>query len=115
LYYERERPAGADAGTEPLPLEWLKRSAAAVASVTPAFNAQRMVRDYVTRYYLPASRRGERVSRDRAALAKELADWRERLAAAWSEVSFKEVTVDGDALESGETVEVDALLVAPGF
>jgi len=115
LYYDRERPRGADAGTEPLPLEWVRRSVAAVASVTPVFNAQRMVKDYVTRYYLPASERGASFTARDASLAKELAAWRERVAARWADVRLKDVTVDGESLESGEELEVSATLVAPGF
>ena len=115
LYYDRERPAGSDAGTEPLPLEWLRRSVAAVATVTPAFNAQRMVKDYVERYYLPASARGARLAEDDAAVAKDLAEWRERLASDWSAVRVKAVDVTEDTLESGESIGVAAELVAPGF
>jgi len=115
LYYQRERALGADAGTAPLPLEWLKRSAAAVASVTPEFNAQRMVKQYVTHYYLPASRREADLSRNDAALAKSLAQWRERVADDWSAVRLREVKVEGDTFESGEAVGVSAVLIAPGF
>ena len=115
LFYDRDRPPGADAGAEPLPLEWLRRSVAAVASVTPAFNAQRMVKDYVTRYYLPASVRGEQMNADGGALAEELAAWRERVAELWPGVRLKDATLSEQALESGEEVEATVALVAPGF
>jgi glycogen phosphorylase len=46
-YYERDEHG--------VPVAWMRRSAAAIATVTPRFNAQRMVRDYVERYYQPAA------------------------------------------------------------
>ncbi|MEX2502119.1 MAG: alpha-glucan family phosphorylase, partial [Trueperaceae bacterium] len=49
LYYRRDATG--------VPVDWMHRSATAIATVTPRFNAQRMVRDYVASAYLPAARR----------------------------------------------------------
>jgi glycogen phosphorylase len=45
LYYDRDASG--------VPEGWMRRSARAIATVTPRFNAQRMVKDYVRQYYAP--------------------------------------------------------------
>ena len=114
LYYQREPLPGGNEKDEPLPLGWLRRSAAAVAVVTPEFSAQRMVKEYVERFYLPASRRGAAMADADFALARSLAAWRERVAGAWPGVELRDVEVAHDAV-SGETIEVSATLLAADF
>jgi starch phosphorylase len=44
-------------GREPLPTRWIARVKDAIATVTPRFSSDRMVRDYVERAYMPLTRR----------------------------------------------------------
>jgi len=105
LYYQRD-----EAG---LPVEWLRRSAAAIASVAPRFNAGRMVREYVTRFYLPASARGQRLLRGDA--ARRLAAWRERVRRTWRDVVVEARLESPDVARAGEPVVVTAVVTAPGW
>lgn len=114
LYYRREPLPGAPTG-EGLPRAWLKRTANAVATVTPVFNARRMVKEYVERYYLPASRRAAGVAAEDYAAARDLARWRERVAAQWPEVTLSDVRVEQRALQSDEPVLVEATVDTAGF
>jgi starch phosphorylase len=54
LYYERDE--------ENLPREWIRRSKEAIRTLAPRFSAQRMVIEYITRLYVPASEGGARWS-----------------------------------------------------
>jgi starch phosphorylase len=103
LYYQRD-----SAG---LPVEWLKRSAAAIASVTPRFNAGRMVKEYVTRFYLPASERDGRLRHGDAAAS--LAAWRARVASTWGGVAVEARLEGGDVSTAGRPVVVTATVQAP--
>ncbi len=105
LYYRRD--------TQGVPVEWLKRSARAVASVTPRFNAGRMVRDYAERFYLPASRREQELKAGDA--AARLAEWKARVRATWPAVSVTAEVVSGTTEDVGETVEMEAVVQAPGW
>jgi len=103
-YYDRD-----DAG---VPRAWMARAADAMASVTPAFNAGRMVRDYVEAAYRPASERDARMAADDHRRARELAAWRERVEAGWSDV-FLAADAPHDAVRRiGDEVEVEAVLHA---
>jgi len=102
LYYHRDE---AD-----VPTEWMKRSAHAIATVTPEFNAQRMVRDYVRKAYAPASLRGARMMKNGHQPAARLAAWRKHVREGWSEVFFSAQPADGGIRRIGETIELDAVL-----
>jgi len=49
-------PAFYERTDDGLPSAWTGRMKSAIASVTPAFNSDRMVRDYAEEYYLPLAR-----------------------------------------------------------
>lgn len=107
LYYQRD-----DDG---VPRGWMERAARAIASVTPRFNAERMVKDYVRLYYAPASRRGAAFARDGHALAVELAGWRQEVRQGWPSVRLEGLVSAGDARGAnpwhmGEEIELQALL-----
>jgi len=69
--------------------DWVKMSKESMKSIIPRFNAQRMLRDYVTRLYLPAQRQRRRLVADDSRLARSLADWKRRVREAWSGVSME--------------------------
>jgi starch phosphorylase len=52
LYYERD--------DHNLPREWIRRSKEAIRALAPRFSSQRMVIEYITRLYVPASEGGAR-------------------------------------------------------
>lgn len=102
LYYQRDGRG--------VPVEWVKRSMNAVASVTPEFNAARMLREYVTHYYAPASERGRLMAKSDHASARELAAWLKHVREAWPSVTLSATAPAERVRRSGETLEVKALL-----
>jgi glycogen phosphorylase len=107
LYYDR------DVGG--VPRGWMVRAARAIATVTPRFNAQRMVKDYVRDYYAPASRRGRTLAADGAALAADLAAWRKKVAEHWSTVHFQGRPAAGGVRRIGDHLEVEAVFNPRGL
>ncbi|MDK8464451.1 alpha-glucan family phosphorylase [Marinobacter sp. SS13-12] len=83
LYYERASQ-GYSKG-------WVKRSKASMKTITPRFNSQRMVMDYVNNYYQTASRQGARLMADGGEMAAGLADWKARVREAWPGVEINVV------------------------
>jgi starch phosphorylase len=63
LYYERDE--------QNLPREWIRRSKEAIRTLAPRFSAQRMVIEYITRLYVPASEGGARWSAAPVAVGRE--------------------------------------------
>src|SRR5262249_25090816 len=89
LYYDR--------GTMGFSPEWVKLAKRSVMTLLPRFNSQRMVSEYLQRFYAPASRRGHAIAEDQFAKARELAAWKKKVRAAWPGVSLKPGSVPGFA------------------
>lgn len=77
-----------DGATQGYSRGWVERSKASMTSITPRFNAQRMVMDYVNHYYQPATEQGLRMLADSGAVATELAHWKARVRRAWPGVAL---------------------------
>jgi starch phosphorylase len=77
-----------------IPHAWLARIRASMARLTPRFSANRMIREYAERFYLPAAEAFRRRSSDGARLAGELDRWQSALEAHWREVRFIDVAVE---------------------
>jgi starch phosphorylase len=71
-----------------LPLEWIKKAKASMATVMPPFNTETMVKNYVKKLYVPALRRGEFFNDARFANAAEVAKIKEHLRENWPLVHF---------------------------
>jgi glycogen phosphorylase len=102
LYYDRDERG--------VPQGWLTRAADAIATVSPAFNASRMVKDYVREYYAPASERGLVMAQRDHRAAAELAEWRRRVRAAWDGVRLHAQEAEDSTYRAGETLEIGAVL-----
>lgn len=102
MYYQRNE--------SDVPLEWAARAADAVATISPVFSASRMVKEYVTRYYAPASRRGQIMSENNYAKARELAAWNKHVLDTWPSVFFSAQPVEERVRRIGDEVEVTAVL-----
>lgn len=69
--------------------DWVQMSKASMKSTIPRFNAQRMLRDYVTRLYHPAQKQRRKLEANGADLSRQLAHWKQRVRQAWPDVSMQ--------------------------
>ena len=99
LYYERNSQ-GFSAG-------WVKMSKASMKSAIPNFNAQRMVRDYIKRFYAPASRQNSKLCADDYKGAKELAAWKARVNQAWPNVTLRRTDSHSTELMAGDSLGIE--------
>jgi len=75
-----------DRDTDGIPRRWIARVRESMARLTPEFSTNRMMDDYLTRYYLPgAASYKERTAGDGARL---LLAWQESLDAYWGDLAF---------------------------
>ena len=96
-------------GPDGIPMGWVEKMRSGLRHLAPIFNAHRMVQEYVSRYYLPCSKRFNTLCSDEFAGAKDLAAWRQKLMTNWQEVSVEEVTYsDGLEMPVGQQVDVMA-------
>ena len=86
---------------EGLPRRWLARVRASMARLTPRFSSNRMVLEYIDRFYIGAGEAYRRRIGGGGVIAKSLAAWERALLAHFASVRVvaKEAVIRGDAIE----------------
>jgi starch phosphorylase len=79
-----------------IPLAWVVRIRESMGRLTPRFSANRTVREYTEKYYIPASAAYRERATDGGAMAVRLLDWRRALEEDWPNLRFGEVKVLSD-------------------
>jgi starch phosphorylase len=101
MFYER--------GRDGLPRRWIAYMKASIQALCPIFNANRMVTEYVERFYLPAAEHVWELSLNNMARAREFAAWVEKVRAQWPQLRIEEVHAEAPAdLRSGSSVQLVA-------
>lgn len=98
LLEDRVAPRFYDRGTGGLPGRWIEMVRRTLGSLGPKVLAGRMVREYVERLYGPAAE-AQRALFPEA--ARELADWKARVRAAWPAVAVDHVETVADSPLNG--------------
>lgn len=99
LYYDRNNQGYSEG--------WVKKSKASMKSCIPNYNSQRMVRDYITNFYAPASRQNRKLCADDYKGARELAAWKAKINSAWQGVSMRRVDNSRSWLMSGDSLKIE--------
>jgi starch phosphorylase len=103
LFYRRDE--------EGLPRQWIAKMKDTIRLNCPQFNTARMVGEYATRGYFPASDRYTNLTRDQYAPAKELADWKARVFEHWYEMKIVDVDVSEPTdIQVNQPIQVKARL-----
>lgn len=93
-----------------IPSRWLRVMRNSIATVAPSFSLDRMLKDYLARYYLPASALGAQVSADGYAGARALAAWEARIRAGWPQLGITASGPTRGEMKVGEPLTVKAVL-----
>jgi starch phosphorylase len=106
-----------DRGKDGVPTRWVESIRHTLATLSPALNADRMVKEYVNRLYVPATLAGREISASGYTPARELAAWKARVTAAWPKVQVLHVESGGvDAVpQIGDSLHVRALVALDGL
>lgn len=108
LYYAKNSK-----GYSPEWVQYIKRS---IAKIAPHFTMTRMINDYIDRFYLKEADRTKRLSADNYAKAKEIAAWKEKVAAAWDGIKVFDIeTSDVSNSTTGTDYTVRAIVDTNGL
>ena len=88
---------------ECIPKAWLSRIRESMAQLTPRFSADRAVREYTEKYYLPAGQKYLNRTANKGALAKQEVEWQNILKKEWSALRFGDISVQ----KEGEAYKFD--------
>lgn len=87
-----------DRGADDIPRGWLARIKASLESLCPLFSNERMVQEYTDRFYLPSCKQWKALDDENQALARNLAQWKDRITRQWHQVRIEGI----EAATSGE-------------
>lgn len=76
-----------------IPASWVARMRESMARLTPLFSANRVVRDYTERFYLPAATRYHARLADGGRAAREIVQWQDLLDTSWPDLHIDSVTI----------------------
>jgi len=108
-FYERDE--------SDVPRRWVRTIRHSLAGLSGVLSAERMVSEYVERLYAPAAAAYRAVTADGAQPARDLAEWKARVVAAWPHVAVVHVESGGvDAVPTvGGTLAVRARVALGGL
>ncbi|HEX8005154.1 MAG TPA: alpha-glucan family phosphorylase [Trebonia sp.] len=95
-----------DVGADGISGGWIEMIRHALRSLGPLVPADRMVSDYVRHLYAPAAGASRVLATGEFRAARELAEWKQRVRAAWSEVRIEHVEADGAEPNLGAVLDV---------
>ncbi len=87
-----------DRSKDGVPREWVRLMKNSMRTVSSSFNTNRMVEEYVKRFYVPCLWNADALGADDDRGARDLAAWRALVAKRWPEV--KVLSVESDTTES---------------
>jgi starch phosphorylase len=86
-----------------------------MASLLPRYDASRMLGEYVSRFYLPASRQGHRYAGSAFELARAVAAWKAKVRAAWPGVAARRLDSPRSRIRFGESIPVEVAVKLNGL
>ncbi|MCC7371642.1 MAG: alpha-glucan family phosphorylase [Chloroflexi bacterium] len=113
---ERELvPTFYDRDANDLPQGWIAKMRASMGGLTPIFNTDRMVSEYLNQYYAPAAEDFRTLSADGFAPTREVAAWVARVREEWPNVTVVDVQGLSGAVAAGTTLDVVAEVALGGL
>jgi starch phosphorylase len=107
LYYDRT-----EGGYSP---GWVRIAKRSMASLLPRYDASRMLGEYVSKYYIPASRQGHRYAQNGYEAAKTICAWKSKVRNAWSGVSARRLDTPKGRIQFGEAIPVEVAVKLNGL
>ncbi len=97
--------------------EWIQYIKRSIGDIAPHFTMQRMIEDYITRFYDPEAKRYDKLAAKDCALAKEIVAWKEKVAQLWDGIKVFDVRTQFDANNSvtGAPLKIEVIVDTNGI
>jgi starch phosphorylase len=103
-------------GTDGLPRGWVKHMKRSIMTNVPAFNTNRMVKEYTEVCYEPSYKRFVKLSENHFKFSADLAKWRARLRGSWGQIQVVGVeATGGELMRVGSELAVKAKVSLGGM
>lgn len=97
--------------------DWIQVIKNSIAKIAPRFTTKRMLDDYIERFYAPEAKRSALLLENNYAKAKEIAAWKQMVAANWDNITIERVDIDAEneMLELGHPYHISAEVDTKGM
>ena len=98
--------------------EWIQYIKNSIAKIAPHFTMERMLHDYIDRFYMKEGKRTKLLKADHYAKAKEIAAWKEEFVSKWNDIEICSVSIPDGLLYNphvGEEYEMTVVLDNKGL
>ncbi len=89
-----------------VPTAWVARMRESMARLTPRFSANRTVREYTERHYLPAAAAYRFRTANKGEIGRQMVDWQHSLEHKWTNLHFGEVKIKTNGNQNVFEVQV---------
>ncbi len=94
---------------------WITMAKHSIASILPRFNSTRMVGDYLTKFYQPATQQWRRYSHLSFAGGRDVASWKTKVRASWQKVTVRRLDDPRRRIPFGENLRLEVAVNLNGL
>jgi starch phosphorylase len=87
--------------------EWIRMAKRSIASILPRFSSNRMVNEYLAKFYLPATRQGRRYAESDFEPARRLAQWKQQVREVWPKVAMRRLDTPQKRIAFGDGLRLE--------
>jgi starch phosphorylase len=87
--------------------EWIRMAKCSIASILPRFSSNRMVNEYLAKFYLPATRQGRRYAESDFDPARRLAQWKQLVREVWPKVALRRLDAPQRRIAFGDGLRLE--------
>ena len=98
--------------------EWVQFIKNSIAQITPRFTTKRMIDDYIARFYNKLASRSAILNAGDYSKAKEIAEWKEKIAGGWDKIEIVSVDVPEKLThnpQAGDTYTINIVIDIHGI
>ncbi|MDA8419671.1 MAG: alpha-glucan family phosphorylase [Pseudomonadota bacterium] len=88
------------------PEGWVRKSKASMKSLLPRFNAERMVMDYMRKYYGRARKQALVLAANGFSRARDVSAWKRRVRETWPKVRMRRLDTAPSEIRSGSSISI---------
>ena len=107
LFYARDEKG--------LPAGWIDKVRNSMSRLTPQFSANRAVREYTEKHYIPSAKMFKTRLQNNGKGAQEILEWKQELASKWNKLRFGEMKVESDAEKHHFNLQLYIDMLDPKF
>lgn len=89
--------------------EWVQVIKNSLAQITPRFTTKRMIDDYISRFYSKLASRSALLKANKYSKAKEIAAWKEKIAAGWDKIQILSMDVPEKLIHNPQVGEINTI------